>query len=430
MFTSVKKRSYSALPFILVLITLLVYFPVIGHQLQTLWDDQWMITNFYTEGGISIENTTTIFGETFEGQYSPINQLMYTFIYYVGGYNPVGFHLYSLLLHLANVVMIYFVLRKALINGRRIDDIYACKIAFFVAFLFAVHPINVEAVAWVSASKVLLYVFFTLLCFIGYLHYVYSRKWIFYIFSCVMFVFSCGSKEQAVILPTSLFLLDILLSRNMKKKGVWLEKLPFILFALLVGLFTLSIQDVSLIAERAGYPLWQRLIFASYSLVEYLVKLIIPVNLMYLYPFPMVIGEDLPLRFYIYPVVLLVAAIGLFVSRKQWIICFGVLFFVFNIALTLHIAPMSRYTLVADRYVYLSSVGIFLIGVWYAVAYIEKQTKKKRAFIYLLVACYFLYVGIYAHQRSKVWYDTDTLKKEIRVLIEERDDIESVEPIE
>lgn len=411
--------------FLLVLVNLFIYFQIIGNQLQTLWDDQWMIINPYTSGGFTWENIRAIFTETYEGQYSPVNQLIYTFIYSIGGYNPAGFHLYSLLLHIANTCLVYVVLRKAIVNGRRAKSYHAEPVAFFTALLFAVHPMNVESVAWASASKVLLFSFFSLLCFNVYLNYIRNGKWQTYLLAFVLFAFSCASKEQAVVLPACLFLFDLLLRRNLMKKEVWIEKLPFLFFAILVGLFTLSLQSASLINERAGYPFGQRMVLACYSIIEYVIKLIIPANLLYIYPFPMQPGEELPLKFYMYPVLATGLFTGAIIYRKKWTVSFGALFFLINIALALHIVPMSRYAMVADRYVYLPAVGIFLIAVWHVFAYYLRLTKQKRRWMYICAVGYILFLGIYAHQRTKVWYDSDTLKKEMRDLLEERNKYET-----
>jgi len=222
------------------------------------------------------------------------------------------------------------------------------------------------------------------------------------------------------VLPVSLILLDWVMKRDLKEKDIWIEKIPFILFAIFFGLFTLSLQSAPLVEKWAGYTFFQRLIFASYAIVEYIVKLIIPANLLYLYPFPMPPGEALPLRMFIYPFIILVFIVWILICRKQWPIIFGVFFFVINIALTVHVAPMSRYNLVADRYIYLPSIGLTFIGVWYAVPYILSIRQKWRKWYFVIIACYLLYLGIYAHQRTKVWYDSDTLKKEMRDLLNER----------
>ncbi|MDR1154276.1 MAG: hypothetical protein LBL04_06155 [Bacteroidales bacterium] len=116
--------------------------------------------------------------------------------------------------------------------------------------------------------------------------------------------------------------------------------------------------------KETRYPLWQRLVFACYSLVEYTVKLAFPANLLYVYPFPMKPGDALPAMYLIYPPVAAAAGIALYRFRRYRVLPAGVAFFIVNLVLTLHIIPMSRFTVVADRYVYLASAGsVFHCGV-------------------------------------------------------------------
>ena len=412
------KNYHCIFQILLVTIGLGVYFPILSNQFQLGWDDGWMLMNHYTREGFTWNNLRAMFTETWYGQYSPVNQLLYTLIACLFGFSPVAYHTYSLLLHLANACLVYFLIYRILKYTNRADEKTACIVSFFAGMLFCIHPLQIESVAWISASKVVLYSFFTLLAFLAYLKYVCTEKTGYYILTLAFFIFAFGSKEQSVVLPVSLILLDWVMKRNLKDADLWIEKLPFFLFAVFFGLFTLTMQSPELVQNWAGYTLMQRLVLACYAVVEYVVKLAFPVKLLYIYPFPMLPGEALPLRMLIYPVIVLVAGIGLFLYRKNQLLIFGVLFFLLNIALTLHIAPMSRVNIVADRYVYLPSVGLFFVGVWYAFSYMQTIIKKRLPWLYTLAVCYLLYFGVYAHQRTKVWYDSETLKTEMQELIE------------
>ena len=419
-----KKYASTFYLLLLVVVCIGVYFPTVGNQFQMRWDDQWQIMNSYSENGFTGDNLYAILSDSYYGQYSPLNQLFYTLIYSFFGYNPAVYHLYSLLLHLANVCFTFLLINRILISGKRTDEKTANLVSFFVALLFGIHPLQVEAVAWISASKVVLYSFFTLAALLTYLKYVDSDKIRYYLLSLIFFVFSFGGKEQSVVLPVVLILLDWAVKRNWKDKNVWIEKIPFLLFAVFFGLFTLSVQNAPLVKEWAGYTFIQRLVFACYAPVEYVVRLALPFNLLYIYPFPMPPGDALPLKMLIYPFLLLTAVIWIFTGRKQWPLIFGVFFFLIHIALTIHIAPMSRFTIVADRYTYLPSIGMFFVGTWYAVAFLRSRIKKQRQWFYAIIASYLLYLGIYAHQRTKVWYDSDTLKQEVQELLQERNRLE------
>jgi hypothetical protein len=413
---------------------LLVYFPVVTLDFQRAWDDGWMVKNHYTILGFTPENLKAVFTEFYAAQYGPINEVIYMAIHAAFGYDPAVYHLYPLLLHIANSCLVLLFIRQ-LIAGR-VNATTARRVSFLTALLFAIHPLQVESIAWISASKIPLYTLFTLLALLTYIRYVRTGKVRFYIGTFLLFVCAFGSKEQCVVLPVTLALLDWALGRTpllcgekteehpIAKKSwgyLLLEKMPFILFALIAGLCTYANQSAYLIDKWAGYPPGQRIVFACYSLVEYFGKLAFPVNLLYLYPFPMAPGKALPVHFFIYPVV--IAAVCVFFvkifKRKHWPVFFGLLFFLVNMVLILHIVAMSRFSIIADRYVYLGSAGIFFIAAWYGVSWWQEKRGSARKGVVIAAACYLLYLGAYAHFRTYTWKDSETLKKEFRELIDE-----------
>jgi hypothetical protein len=407
--------------FLLILSCLLVFFPILGHDFQFRWDDNWMALNRYTEGGFTWRNVAAIFTEPFQGQYGPLNQLVYTLLYSVFGYRAAAFHAFPLLLHIANACMVFALVRRVLILVNRTDDKTVCTVAFAVALLFAVHPMQVESVAWISASKILFCTFFTLLLLLSWLKFLHAGSLRCYVASFVLFVLSFGCKEQAVSLPVLLLGAVFVPAFRREKSGSLVDRLapllPFFLFALMAGMFTMSFQNMATVQSRAGYPLWQRLVFACYSLVEYTVKLAFPANLLYVYPFPMKPGDALPAMYLIYPPVAAAAGIALYCFRRYRVLLAGVAFFIINLVLTLHIIPMSRFAVVADRYVYLASAGLFFIAAWHAVPWLQKMAASGRKWVVAVAACWLLYLGGYAHFRTYTWKDSDTLKKELRELI-------------
>ena len=203
-------------------------------------------------------------------------------------------------------------------------------------------------------------------------------------------------------------------------KKLWLEKIPFLAIIVCGGLYTLSLRNIGWIEHYVGFPMWQRLVFASYSITEYLTKLIVPTNLMYIYPFPMTPGAPLPHRFLIYPVIFAALAGAAIYYRKYKLMVFGALFFLLNLALTLHIISMSRISIVSDRYVYLSSIGFFMPAVWYGVNYVMRFSKGKRIFVCVLFGAYLFYLTGYTMKHVEVWENNDTLKKDVKDLLEKR----------
>ena len=400
----------------LVIACILVFFPIIWHDFQTHWDDQWMVVNRYTEDGITMDNIRYVFKNFYNGQYGPINQLVYTSIYTFFGYNPAIFHLYSLLLHIINCCLLFMFLNYIVAGFK--PQTKPSAIAFAATLLFAVHPLQVESVAWISASKIPLYTFFTLLALLSYIRFVSAQKTGFYLSSFLFFLCAFGSKEQSIVLPATLLLLDWVLRRNCIHAGSinWapliLEKIPFILFALFAALFTQVNQSMEY-SQVAGFPFGQRLVFTCYSLVIYAKRFLLPANLMYLYPFPISSGDDLPALYLIYPIVIATTLILLciYIKKIPRPVIFGLLFYIINMALMLHIVPMNRFMITADRYVYFASAGLFFIASWYAVPWLQNIAPIRKKWMITIVAFYLLYLGSYAHIRSHAWKNSETLKR-------------------
>jgi hypothetical protein len=410
-----QNKTFFIIPALTVSI-LLVYKSVFSNQFQMHWDDQWVIFNFYTENGLTPTNLYEIFTQFFHGQYSPINQLTFTLIYAATGsiYDPVWFHTYSVILHIFNVFLTYFFIRNLLTASNGFDSRSVLTISFCTAFIMAIHPFLVEAVAWMAASKILLYAFFYLLALNSYLIYLKTKQIRYLVLIFVLFILSFGSKEQAVTLPACLLLIDYVLNRDIKQPKIWLEKAPFILLSLIFCYVTLLSQKnwgTGLLTQNKEYPFYQNIIFGSYALTEYLVKCLIPIKLNFMYLFPNKVGQPVPLRFWMYPPVLLIMFITLRdFLKKRWVL-FALLFFILHLILVLHIIPISRFTIVADRYAYVASIGVFFF-IAYVFDKASRSVKYKQISI-LLLTIYITYLGIYTHQRAKVWHDNKSLKKEI-----------------
>lgn len=410
--------------FLLVMVSVLTYFPVFSHRFLQTWDDQWVVQNYYTTAGLSFSNWWAVITEYYNGQYAPVNETWYLLLHEAFGYDAFWFHAGSMLIHIINVIVVYSFVRQLLKMAGTFSPLSVNRIALVSALLIAIHPFLVESVAWLSASKIILYVLFYLLALKGYLRYIDTKKWGWYLYTIVAFILSFGAKEQAVTLPLCLLLLDYTLGRNLKAKRVWLEKIPFILLTLFFGIVTILSQadnGQGALAAGKGYPFYQKVIFAFYCLSEYFVKSVLPVNLMYVYPFPNQIGDPVPFRFWLYPFAIIAIAILFYSFWKQRWIFFGICFFTIHLTTVLHIIPMSRYTIIADRYVYLSAIGVvFMIAYLYDKYITEKPIYA--APIHATLLCYLIYFGVYTHLRCQVWHSPETLKKEVQDIIKQRKD--------
>jgi hypothetical protein len=404
-----------------------IWSPVLNNDFLTNWDDQWMVTGNPHLQLDTPEAVQAMFTESYGGQYSPVNTLAYLSVVKTSGMEPFGFQFVFLLLHLSNFLLVGLILQKILlmIPGGDLKDHHRFTIAWTAAFLFAVHPMQVEAVAWISASKVVLYSFFYLLGLWLYLLYRQTeKKWYFWlVFTC--FLASLLSKEQAVVFVLTIILVDWAIYPNpdavrfLIPKKQWIEKIPFFIAGFLFGLITLSISIRSGAGGEA-YTFGQRILFANYSFWEYLVKLTAPYGLSHFYFFPVDPGESLPLRFWFYPLATIgfVWVLSEFREHLNRVYIFGSLFFLINILTVLHLIPVPRESIMADRYVYLSAVGFFIIIFYLGFQWFVKNKGLARTFVTAGFGLYLIVLAVYTHERVKVWENTDTLNDDIRPLIE------------
>jgi len=421
--TRISYRAGTYVSMILLILSVwLVYWPALEFGFLIGWDDQWFVTNKYTEGGVTPNNLQAILTNFHYGQYAPINQLYYTGLYSIFGYNTEVFHFGGVMLHTLNVLLTFFFIRTILTKvGVTFCENTTRLVPLGTAMLFAVLPFNVEPVAWVSASKVVLYALFYLLALTTYCRYLSSNEARWYYLSLVFFILSFGAKEQAVTLPLAMLLLDYFWGRHMESKVVWMEKAPFVVLALLFGLVTIDSQGIA-DGERLFYPVYQRIPLATYTVVEYFTKTILPVNLSYLYPFPFLQGEPVPTYLWLHLAVTLVAVSCLIgYLRIRWLL-FALLFFLIHILLVCNFLPLARFSIVADRYAYVSNIGVCFLTTCVFLRWYSNVGSNWRWIPTALYAVYFICLSIYSSQHIQVWHNAYTVKKRLKETIEQRAD--------
>ncbi len=412
----------------LVIVTTVIFSPTFFNDFQRSWDDQWMLLEHPLISDFSWEDLGYHFTSFYHSQYSPVNTIFYLAVYSLFGLNPGVFHASCLLVHILNVLLAFAILCVVI---RKIKPAWKSTriqgYSFLASLLFAIHPLQVESVAWISASKIVLYAFFSLLGLWFYLKYIQENHWRWYAGVLACYLLAFGSKEQAIVFPLNLIIFDWILGRY---KGVRvdfksasqpavLDKIPFLILAL--GMWYFSLQN-NLGSITAGpYPPGQRLLFAMSSFMDYVFRFIAPVKLYYLYFFPVGNGEKLPLYFWGYP--LLVAICTAFIAynykRNNRLVVFGFLLFLVNISLVLHIIPMPRFAITADRYMYVSIIGLGLAVVW-LVDYLVTTKNKWRKLSIVLFSVWLLFLSAHSFWRTTDWKDSDSIRQNINELIERR----------
>ena len=401
----------------LVLMVVAAFASTLGHNFLYEWDDQWVVINEYTNKGIEMRNLWNVFTAFYHGQYAPLNELNYILIHAIFGYSPMAFHAASVLWHTANTMLLFLFLHRLLriiptgpLAGR--PD----SVAWLCTLFWAVHPVNVEPVAWISASKILVYAFYYLSALLLYLHYMERPGIGKYAGLLALFACSFLGKEQAVVLPLAFLLIDYVAERKCGHGYLLIEKLPFLILALFFGIVTIISQGDG--GNMPEYSLWQRLLFCGYTLYEYMVKTVLPLNLLYLYPFPVSPDGKMPLTMYLYPLMILAAAYLVYVFRKERILVFGILFFVVHLLVAIHLISISRMAIVADRYNYLAMIGPLLIIAYYLCLW----SRKRKVAAYLVSGLYFAYLCTYMVVYQQKWDNSEHVKRHIKEMTESRKD--------
>ena len=279
----------------IVLITVITFFPTFFNDFQSGWDDQWMVTNHYTSNGLSMKNIKNILTLKYGGQYAPINQLLYSSLYSFIKYEPFYYHFFSFLLHVINSIFLFFNLKK--IYSWYYTDLDNKKIVLFASictFCFSTNPLQVESVAWVSASKVVLYTFFYLGSTWNYIIFIEKKNIIRLLASIFLLILALGSKEQAISFSLWILLLHWLHGDFKNKSNVLLGCIPILLISLIFGylyLLNATTLNGNLLNITKGYSFFERINIAGYALGVYIRRWFFPFDLKHIYYLPNPIPE-------------------------------------------------------------------------------------------------------------------------------------------
>jgi hypothetical protein len=375
------------------LLTFLVYLPALLDGFVQNWDDGDYIINNPAIRSLNPNLLKWAFLRSYAANWHPLTWLSHAVDYALWGLNPLGYHLTNNILHAVNAVLVLLVTKHLLDYVRRVGrqeaslpDGQALAAAGVTALLFALHPLRVESVAWVSERKDLLCALFFLLSIRSYIFYAaggffgagnahtdkspktYTYRNKHYLFSLTFFVLALLSKPMAVSLPLVLLILDWYpFRRRGFPKAVLAEKIPFFLLSLFSSVVTMVAQSTAGAMELLAFvPLKTRLLVAAKSLVAYLWKMALPFHLAPFYPYPKEVSI-LSLS-YLFPVFFLagVTAGALFAAKRNrlWLAVWA--FYVITLLPVLGIVQVGEQSM-ADRYTYLPCLAPSLLAAMGAV---------------------------------------------------------------
>lgn len=375
---------------ILAFLTLLVFSPLLQQDFLN-YDDDWMIFENPHVVHFSGESIRVLFTDFYKGQYSPLAMTISGAIYQLGAGSAFAFKLGSLLIHLLNTLLVYLLL-KTLFRDHRTGLVAAA--------FFALHPVQAESVAWLSASyKMGIFALFSLAALWYWLSYTREHKTMHLAISLLMMILAALSKEQAIILPLLMLSVSWFEKKNLLSRKTWLPLLPFFLISLLLTLTTYLAVSSGMDIKTHEFSFLQRIFLLGYSFVSYLRLLLWPLNLAPLYGFPQAGAA----AWLIYPLLGILALYLMWrASRNDRRVKWALVFFLLSLILSFSLQLVSiRDTLYADRYLYLG-VPVFFGALFLG---LEKVAGKNISWLFLIMI---LVASGISFQKAKVYKNSET----------------------
>jgi len=404
--------------FLLAAATLAVYWQVLGHDFIAFDDDLYVTDNKVVQEGLTWRGIKWAFTTNQAYNWHPLVWISHMLDCRLSKLNPAGHHFTNVLFHIANTLLLFLVLSR--MTGSRWRSA-------FVAALFALHPLHVESVAWVSERKDVLSTFFWILTMWFYSRYARRPGLANYLL--IMFALALGlmAKQMLVTLPLVLLLLDYWpLERftfgSLKKhnehrakfgtvsfSGCFLEKLPLLALSAVASVIVLIVQSkATLVKSTIAIPFKYRVGNAVLAYAKYITKMFWPADLGILYPHPetnLALGQVLAGG-------LLLLCISILVVRyfrsHRWL-AVGWLWYLGTLVPVIGLVQVGLQAM-ADRYTYVPLIGLFIIIAWGAAELFTKQRYRSIVLAAGAVAVLSA-LAVVTWRQLSYWRDSITLYK-------------------
>jgi len=337
------------------LLIIVLYWRVHGYDFVSL-DDSFIYTNPHLMNGLSIKNIFWAFSNYTTTLWIPATWISFFLDYEIYGMNPGGYHVTNVILHICNTLIIFVILYQ--ITQKRWQS-------FFVAALFSCHPIHVESIAWITERKDVLSTFFLMLFLYTYIQYTKKENFVRYLAALFFFILGLMSKPMLVTVPILLILLDYWPLGRFGKANrlrLFLEKLPFLSFSLMVSAITIFFQTkTGALVSFDSISIINRIENAVSSYIAYLVKLFLPINLAVVYPYEQYFSFwEIFIKFVIF---VIITTLFFRLHKKHPYLIVGWLWYVISLVPVIGIFQSGAQSH-ADRFVYIPFIGIYIILSW------------------------------------------------------------------
>ena len=398
---------------IIAAVTLLVYWQVVGHEFINFDDNLYLTENAHVQQGLTGDSVAWAFTPTTRPYWHPMTWLSIMISVELFDLDSGGHHLVNLFIHVLNAILLLIVLRR--MTG-------AFWQSLFVSAVFALHPVNVESVAWFAERKNVLSTFFWMLTMLFYSRYAEQPT----VARCALVFVSLGlglmAKPMLITLPFVLLLLDVWpLERwplmqtpetpnrfhSATAKRLILEKVPLLLLSIVsVSISIGYAQHREIMISGEAVPLTLRVANAVVSYVKYIGDMLWPGDLAIFYPFPEVIplwqtGLAFLLMFGL-------TLLALMLSRERPYLIVGWLWFLGTIVPVIGIVQAGIWPAMADRFAYVPLIGLYIIVAW-GIPDAIKPGAYRRAAISIMAAVAIALLSIQTWIQIGYWKNNETL---------------------
>lgn len=336
------------------------HWPALSARALSIDDQQYIRDNYLVRNPswASVRRflTEVLEPSTVEGYYQPLTMLSLMLDCGMGGEpgNLRPFHITSLCLHVINTALVIALLYMLF------GEVWPAVMA---GLLFGIHPLTAGRIAWVTERKTLLASFFALWSMVIYVRYTYKSNWKLYVVCVLMYVLALMAKPSAMALPVLFLLLDFWPLRRPAKRAL-IEKIPLFLIALVFAIITVISQGrAAEIGMPTVYSPMRIILILCHNIIFYLCKIFWPLNLSVFYPFPQPLSVSNPMV--LAGVIGTSVLIPMLVLSCRWTraLLTGWLIFFVAIFPAMGVIGFTD-TIVANRFVYLPSIGFLLILSW------------------------------------------------------------------
>lgn len=388
-----KNRLFYILA--LVFLTIAVFGQAVQYGF-TNWDDEVYILNNPYIKNFTWHGFQKMCTAVYAGNYHPVVTMFNALEYAAFGTNPMIYHFMNIVIHLINVILVMLFI---------FDLSKKSWVAFGTAIIFAIHPLHVESVAWVSESKDMLYTFFLLMGARTYIQWKNVPSLSLTIRCLLFFILSCLSKPSAVIFPLILMAIDFYLDEHFDVKKSIINKWLFWIVAIGFGLLALYTQkqEGAIMVTAQQYDVTYKLLMPCYAIAYYIIQFFIPFHQSALHPFPT------DLIYWHFAAVLFLALMGylIFRYRNNKTIIFGAAFFIINLLLVIQILGFGK-AVVAERYTYVPYIGL-----GFMLCSLLGDVKSTKSVLQYIIIPFIAVLMLIGYNRVNVWENSIALFSDV-----------------